>query len=146
MNQRGRTDQIRRLCQTVDDLRVLVAASAAEIAISRETVEHVRRQRLKGAARPRESWQSPPVNALGPAANSIAHELNQPLTAIRANASAALRALGESHGDSALAIEALEDIITASERARILVEDFRTLVVGATLIAQSEPTTLDGDF
>ncbi len=61
------------------------------------------------------------VTALSELATSLAHELNQPLTAIMANASAALRMLGNRKPDMAELRDILTDIVAADERASAII-------------------------
>jgi signal transduction histidine kinase len=57
------------------------------------------------------------VATLGELSGGIAHELNQPLTAILSNAQAARQFIANKTGDPALLAEILEDIIVADQRA-----------------------------
>ena len=57
------------------------------------------------------------VATLGELSGGIAHELNQPLTAILSNAQAARQFIANKTGDPELLAEILEDIIVADQRA-----------------------------
>lgn len=57
------------------------------------------------------------VSMLGQMSASIAHQLNQPLTAILANAEAAQQMLGEEHVDLVEMREICDDIVTQDQRA-----------------------------
>jgi PAS domain S-box-containing protein len=67
------------------------------------------------------------VSMLGELAASVAHEVNQPLTAIVANAQAGRRWLGRAQPDIAEALAALDGIVQASERAGQVVRRIRAL-------------------
>lgn len=59
---------------------------------------------------------------------SLAHELNQPLTAIMANAEAALDQLGRKDGDLAMVRESLQDIVEADVRAAEVINRVRRMI------------------
>lgn len=67
------------------------------------------------------------VSMLGELAASVAHEVNQPLTAITANAQAGRRWLARAEPDVDEAIAALEGIVQASERAGQVIRRIRAL-------------------
>jgi signal transduction histidine kinase len=67
------------------------------------------------------------VATLGELSGGIAHELNQPLTAILSNAQAARHFLGDKPGDREMLAEILEDIITADQRAGHVIERLRAM-------------------
>ena len=67
------------------------------------------------------------VATLGELSGGIAHELNQPLTAILSNAQAARHFLGDKPSDRAMLAEILEDIITADQRAGHVIERLRAM-------------------
>jgi PAS domain S-box-containing protein len=68
------------------------------------------------------------LTVLGTLAASIAHELTQPLTAVRANARAALQLLDRPVPDVAEATLALQDIVRDEHRAAEMVLHFRRLL------------------
>jgi C4-dicarboxylate-specific signal transduction histidine kinase len=68
------------------------------------------------------------VASVGQLASSIAHELKQPLTAIRANAQAALRLLEGDHPDLAEVRACLADIISDDQRAGDVIAHMRRLL------------------
>src|SRR6185437_4956799 len=72
------------------------------------------------------------VSELGEMAAALAHEINQPLTAILGNAQAAQRFLASSESDPSNLREALTDIVDDSFRATEIVRKLRQLVRGAT--------------
>ena len=68
------------------------------------------------------------VAGMGQLASSIAHELNQPLTAILTNAQAAQRLLGGAEPDLAELRETLEDIVHDDQRAAEVIRRMRKLL------------------
>lgn len=67
------------------------------------------------------------VSMLGELAASVAHEVNQPLTAIAANAQAGRRWLARAEPDIEEALAALDGIVQASERASQVIRRIRAL-------------------
>ena len=67
------------------------------------------------------------VTALGELAASIAHEINQPLAAIRANAAASLNWLANPNPDIAQVGEAVADIVSDAHRAGNVIQRIRQL-------------------
>ena len=67
------------------------------------------------------------VTSLGELAASIAHEINQPLAAIEANAAASLNWLGEPRPDVDLVRDALADIVADSHRAGRVIQRIRQI-------------------
>jgi PAS domain S-box-containing protein len=68
------------------------------------------------------------VTMLGELSGSLAHELNQPLTAILSNAQAALRFLAQDPGNIDEVREILEDIAADDKRAGEVIRRLRTLL------------------
>ena len=68
------------------------------------------------------------VALMGEMTASVAHELNQPLTAIANNASAARRFLARGNIDPAFLQRLLEDMVTDSQRAGEVIRGIRALV------------------
>ena len=68
------------------------------------------------------------VTMLGELSESLAHELNQPLTAILSNAQAAEFYLAADAPDLALVREILADIVTEDERAGDVIQRLRLLL------------------
>jgi PAS domain S-box-containing protein len=68
------------------------------------------------------------ISTMGELAASLAHELNQPLTAILSNAQAALRFLGREPADLAEVREILQDIVQDNSRAGEVIRRMRALV------------------
>ena len=67
---------------------------------------------------------------VGPLAGSLAHELNQPLTAITSNAQAARQYLTKEPLDIAEMMETLDDIVSDASRASEIVRSVRALILG----------------
>jgi two-component system sensor kinase FixL len=68
------------------------------------------------------------VASLGELASSLAHELNQPLTAILSNAQAALKFIDSERANPAELREAVADIILDNRRASEVIQKIRTMV------------------
>jgi len=68
------------------------------------------------------------VSIMGELAASLAHELNQPLTAILSNAQAALRFMSSKPGDLEEIREILQDIVQDNSRAGEVIRRMRALV------------------
>ena len=81
------------------------------------------------------------VSALGELSGAIAHEVNQPLTAILSNAQAALYLLGQEPPNLAEVRDALQDIVQEDNRAGKVVHRLRSLLEkGET---RSEPVDIN---
>jgi C4-dicarboxylate-specific signal transduction histidine kinase len=68
------------------------------------------------------------ISTMGELAASLAHELNQPLTAILSNAQAALRFLSSKPADIEEVREVLQDIVNDNSRAGEVIRRMRSLV------------------
>ncbi len=68
------------------------------------------------------------VSTLGEMASALAHELNQPLTAILSNAQTTRRLVAEGRGAPDLLEGALDDIVEGSGRAREIILRLRSLI------------------
>jgi len=86
-------------------------SAEAEVALQRLEVEHLMR-----------------VSVLGELSGSIAHEVNQPLTAILSNAQAALHLLAQNSPDLAEVRDALQDIVHEDIRAGEVIHRLRSLL------------------
>jgi C4-dicarboxylate-specific signal transduction histidine kinase len=86
-------------------------AAEVEAALQRREVAHLTR-----------------VSALGELSGAIAHEINQPLTAILFNAQAALHLLSQSEPDIDEARNALDDIVQEDNRAAQVIRRLKTLL------------------
>lgn len=83
----------------------------AEIIRQRDEISHITR-----------------VATMGELASSLAHEINQPLTAILSNAQAALRLLTADKPDLEEVVEALKDIVNDDQRAGKVIKELRELM------------------
>lgn len=86
-------------------------SAEAETALQRVEIEHLMR-----------------VSVLGELSGSIAHEINQPLTAILSNAQAALHLLARKSPDLAEVRDALQDIVQEDNRAGEVIHRLRGLL------------------
>ncbi|MBR0696626.1 ABC transporter substrate binding protein [Bradyrhizobium lablabi] len=86
-------------------------SAEAEVALQRREVEHLMR-----------------VSVLGELSGSIAHEVNQPLTAILSNAQAALHLLAQESPDLIEIRDALEEIVHEDNRAGEVIHRLRGLL------------------
>ena len=86
-------------------------SAEAEVALQRLEVEHLMR-----------------VSVLGELSGSIAHEVNQPLTAILSNAQAAIHLLAQNSPDLAEVRDALQDIVHEDIRAGEVIHRLRSLL------------------
>ena len=86
-------------------------SAEAEVALQRLEIEHLMR-----------------VSVLGELSGSIAHEVNQPLTAILSNAQAALHLLAQNSPDLVEIRDALEDIVHEDNRAGEVIHRLRSLL------------------
>lgn len=90
-------------------------AAEAEAALQRQEVAHLMR-----------------VSVLGELSGAIAHEINQPLTAILSNAYAALDMLPENRAELVELRETIEDIIQEDNRAGEVIDRMRRLLKKGT--------------
>jgi PAS domain S-box-containing protein len=100
----------RRTSGTVIDITDQKVAEA-EAALQREEIAHLMR-----------------VNTLGELSGAIAHEINQPLTAILSNAQAALHLLARETPDLSEVHDALQDIVQEEKRAGEVIRRLRNLL------------------
>jgi signal transduction histidine kinase len=109
---------------TARDMQLFLIAVAVPLLLfavaleERERIEHESRAQLTHLSR---------VATLGELSGGIAHELNQPLTAILSNAQAARHVLKDKTADPELLGEILEDIIIADQRAGNVIERLRAM-------------------
>ncbi len=82
------------------------------------------------------------VSVMGQLAGSLAHELNQPLTAILSNTQAALRFMNRESIDVAEVRETLNDVVDEGKRASEIIRHMRALVKKAPL--EVAPVELPG--
>ncbi len=105
--------------QTEDGQSVLV--SVVDITERRRVERAAARQRDELAHLSR-------VAMLGELSGSLAHELNQPLTAILSNAQAALRLLGRTPPQTDKVEEILTDIVKSDRRAGMVIQRLRSFI------------------
>ena len=98
-----------------------VVGLAMDISALKAAQDQIRRQQAELAHVAR-------VSAMGELAAAIAHELNQPLTAIRTNAQATRRMLARGAGEPAEFDEALADITADAVRASEIIRRLRDLL------------------
>jgi PAS domain S-box-containing protein len=103
----GRSDQVGGIIVDITEQK----SAEAEVALQRQEVEHLMR-----------------VSVLGELSGSIAHEINQPLTAILSNAQAALHLLAQESPDIAEIRDALEEIVHEDNRAGEVIHRLRGLL------------------
>ena len=99
---------------------VRIRGISRDITRSQQVEQQVQQQRDELAQLSR-------VAALGELSGSLAHELNQPLTAILTNAQAAQRFLAQGRGDSNDIREILSDIVADDQRAAEIIQRLRQL-------------------
>lgn len=116
-----------------DGLATQVLGASTDITWRRETELELREQRAQLAHVTR-------ISTMGELAASLAHELNQPLTAILSNAQAALRFLSSKPADLQEVREILQDIVEDNSRAGEVIRRMRAL------IKKEEPEFTSVDF
>ena len=112
---RGRclTDEEGNLLETIGVTLDVSAQKQADLQLQHQREEMAHRNR---------------VSLMGEMTASFAHELNQPLTAIANNASAARRFLERGNIDPALLQQLLQDMVADSQRAGEVIRGIRSLV------------------
>jgi C4-dicarboxylate-specific signal transduction histidine kinase len=113
-----------------------VLALAAAVALH----FHVMRQKQLGLAaqqRHRELTHLSRVAMLGELSGAIAHELNQPLTAILSNAQAAQRFIAQGKASTEELREILSDIVSEDQRAGEIIRRLRVLLSPAERLLQA---------
>jgi len=86
------------------------------------------------------------VSTLGLLTGSLAHELNQPLTAILSNAQAAQRYLSNGHTNLTEVVEILQDIVTEDRRAGEIISRLRSMLKkGEVKMSPLDINSLIGD-
>jgi PAS domain S-box-containing protein len=98
-----------------------ILGASTDITRRRETELELREQRAELAHVAR-------ISTMGELAASLAHELNQPLTAILSNAQAALRFMSGKPADLKEVREILEDIVNDNTRAGEVIRRMRSMV------------------
>jgi len=124
-------DSVRRDRDWPDDLvdRLHLLSEAFASALERKRMELALAQRLCEAGRLRqELTHIGRVSAMGELSASLAHELNQPLSAILNNAEVAQRFLEAAVPDIAAMREILKDIVADDQRAAGVIRRLRALL------------------
>ncbi len=93
-----------------------------------QDVSEARRAETEARELRTQLWRSDRIARSGMLTASLAHELNQPLTAILSNAQAALRYLAHGDPDIAELREILEDIVRDDKRAAAVINGLRAMV------------------
>jgi PAS domain S-box-containing protein len=102
-----------------------------------------RRSELEIARQRRELGHLARVNMLGELSGSIAHELNQPLTAILSNAQAAQNYLASDRANLEEVREILGDIVAEDKRASQIIRGLRSLLKQDTDDSSSEANEMN---
>lgn len=102
-----------------DDLFVLASVTDISARLRLEQESALQRDELAHLSR---------VNLLGEMSGSLAHELNQPLTAVLSNAQAALRFLQHEHPDLGEVRDSLTHIVENDKRASEVIRRLRALL------------------
>ena len=114
--------------QNVLSLRIFLFVSSLPLIFLATLIEERRRAEIEAALQRQEVAHLMRVQMLGELSGSIAHEINQPLGAIRANADAALQMLSLGSPDLNEIGEALADIVTEGERAGTVIHRLRNMI------------------
>lgn len=114
-----------------------VGALAGLLALERQRSERRRAEELLRLG------QVARLNALGELAAGIAHELNQPLTAVLANTQAAGRMLNDDPPEPAAAREAMQRASEQARRASGVVDRLRRVVERPDVSAKLQPVSLE---
>src|SRR6266403_4342507 len=93
-----------------------------------QAIGHDISERKRAEEARRNLAHSPRMSTMGALAGSLAHELNQPLTAILSNAQAGSRFLAEPSANVAEVREVLQDIAQDTRRAGDVIRQLRKLV------------------
>ncbi|HSE92485.1 MAG TPA: ATP-binding protein [Methylomirabilota bacterium] len=111
-------------------IAAVILIAAQSLLIAALLVQRARRQRAEDEARARreELAHAQRVATIGELSASLAHELNQPLTAIATNAQAARRSMATSRAEGGELSEVLVDIADDARRAGAIVRRMRALV------------------
>lgn len=120
LDEKGAPDQLSGLFLDITDRK----AAETEAELQRQEVNHLMR-----------------VSVLGELSGAIAHEVNQPLTAILSNAQAALYLLGRDSPNLAEVRDALQDIVQEDNRAGDVIHRLRGLLKKGE--SRSEPVDLN---
>jgi signal transduction histidine kinase len=113
---------------SVLSLQIFLFVSSLPLIFLATSIEERRRAVSEAALQRQEVSHLMRVQMLGELSGSIAHEINQPLGAIRVNAEAALQMLSVGSPDVGKVGEALEDVISEAQRAGMVIRRLRNLM------------------
>jgi C4-dicarboxylate-specific signal transduction histidine kinase len=129
---------------TARDLQLFLIAVSVPLLLLAVTLEENSRAVLEAREQRLQLTHLSRVAMLGELSGGIAHELNQPLTAILSNAQAAQHFIaGKGDVDKVELAEILKDIITADQRAGAVIQRLRALFKqGETQLQPLDPNDL----
>ena len=110
--------------ETARDMQLFLTAASVPLLLLAVALDERRRNDRESHA---QLTHLSRVSLLGELSGGIAHELNQPLTAILSNAQAAQHFLANKNAEPGLLSEILQDIITADQRAGDVIERLRAM-------------------
>ncbi len=113
--------------ETVLEMQLFLSAVAVPMLLLAAVLDERTRVELDAREQRLQLTHLSRVAMLGELSGGIAHELNQPLTAILSNAQAAQHLIGNKSADPEILVEILRDIIAADQRAGEVIRRLRTL-------------------
>jgi signal transduction histidine kinase len=113
--------------QTVREMQLFLSAVAVPMLLLAVVLEERARVELDAREQRLQLTHLSRVAMLGELSGGIAHELNQPLTAILSNAQAAQHLIANKSAEPEILVEILRDIIAADQRAGEVIRRLRTL-------------------
>src|SRR5580765_6732649 len=113
--------------QTAREMQLFLSAVAVPMLLLAVVLEERARVELDAREQRLQLTHLSRVAMLGELSGGIAHELNQPLTAILSNAQAAQHLIANKSADPEILVEILRDIIAADQRAGEVIRRLRTL-------------------
>jgi signal transduction histidine kinase len=113
--------------ETVREMQLFLTAVAVPMLLLAVVLDERARVELDAREQRLQLTHLSRVAMLGELSGGIAHELNQPLTAILSNAQAALHLVGNESAHPDILMEILRDIIAADQRAGEVIRRLRTL-------------------
>jgi signal transduction histidine kinase len=125
------------------DMQIFLTAVAVPLLLLAVALEERGRAQREATEQRKQLAHLSRVAMLGELSGGIAHELNQPLTAILSNAQAAQHFIANKSADQEVLVEILRDIITADQRAGEVIRRLRALFKrGETQFELLEPNDL----
>jgi signal transduction histidine kinase len=113
--------------ETALEMQLFLSAAAVPLLLLAAVLDERARAESEAVEQRRQLTHLSRVALLGELSGGIAHELNQPLTAILSNAQAAQAYLANKSAEPALLTEILQDIILADQRAGDVIHRLRAL-------------------